>query len=415
MTSGLSSFRNYIGERKELIDELSGYLDVLLQKYQQYFAELSQVRENELQQIAAAISSGKEKLPAGVQTQLDQALREARKKLDEELEDLRAQAIESEKEAEALRQQSLASEKELRKSNVDFDVEEEALKKRNQAYLDELEQFNQRIASLGRGLGFFLNLFKMNKLNRQRHALIEQNRDLAARIEQMRSAWQDLYQDRSEEEQLIKQDWLDKRARASALRAKIEQIEAMPERLVQRSALEKILFVHQPKLKASRSGDPLCPRCQLPNNPHNHFCRVCAQRLQEDRLDLLASLDEVAELNFHFTTFSAAMKSSQTLQGMLHGMSQGLKKFKRSIEDMLDSQRTYDLPYLSLDVPAPARRYGEHFDALADVLRDSSRLTPQAFLALAELQTQQALSPAAMQDYFESMGQELSHAADSQW
>lgn len=412
--SGLTAFKRYLNGRKKVLQSTAELLESLLQKYEKFFAEVSKVREQEMGQIAAQISAGAD-LPEALRIELDQAMAKAREGYLTQLEKIRNEAMDAEKQAEVLRSESAELERELHLDNNKLDDEEETLKARNQKYLEQVEDFNQRIASMGKGVGFFTNLFKMHTLNAQRNKLIETQADLAARIEGLRQTWQSLDKSQRKHERLLQSQWIEARAKASALRAKLEQLEAMPERVIQRSALEQVLFSRTPKMRSSKVGDPPCPRCAVANASTNHFCRVCGQRLQPDRLDVLGSLDEVAELNLHHQAFAQGVKSAQELLGMLRGLAKGIQTFNRSIDDMISSQNTHGLAVLSVDVPEKSQAYADQFEKLAETLAQSEKVPPQAFAALVENQVEQVYCKEKIESFFATMGAELTRQAELQW
>ena len=211
--------------------------------------------------------------------------------------------------------------------------------------------------------------------------------------------------------------WLDKTAEAAAVQTKIEYLESVADRVIQRGALEKLLFERRPELAEPKSEDPQCSRCGQPNPPEHHFCHICAQRLAEDRPDFEGSLLEMAELNHHHKRFSEGMKANQEIMGLMRGIRSGFDAFRSSVYDMKLSQNKYSLGSLDVEVPPFCLAFGEHFKNLAATLENEENLHlhPRDFGARMKAQVDQVFSEEAIKAYFEAMGEKLQTKADAQW
>jgi hypothetical protein len=309
----------------------------------------------------------------------------------------------------------MQAEKSIRKKNVKLDREEEALKARNEKLLAQITEFNRRIKEMGRGFGFFTNLFKMRALHKERKILDQEQADISARIDNLRQRWEQKEQHHHEQEGKRKREWVDLSTEASALQTKIEYLEGSQTRIVQRSAMKQVLLDMKPALSDPKKGDPACPRCKMPNPQSHRFCRICAIRLTEDRPDFAGSIDEIAEINIHHARFSDGMQACQEIIGLVRGLKTGIEAFQRSVDDVMDSERRYPLPKLQIDVPKKSMDYGKHFDGLKQSLGQDLSLHPQAFAKNIQTMASEIFTENRIKDYFETMGEELSRQADSQW
>ena len=414
----LSDFLDYLDERRDVLRKAEKALCSLQEKYETHFQEIQRVRERELQQLQAAILADRSAVPAGLLAELDVAQTDAEAAFEERLAELRTRQKKLSRSAQNRRSRSKRAEQKVREENVSLDQEEEALKTRNAKLLADIADYNRRIRELGKGVGFFLNVFKMRALEAERRAIDAEQADVAARIDGLRHRWGRIDVAHGSQEHEMREQWVKLTADAAAVQTKIDYLEAARERIVRRSALEQVLFARQLPDAEDRGGkgeDPACPRCARPHPPTHHFCRFCAQRLVEDRPDLAGSLDEVAELNHHHARFSEGMQACQEIIGLVRGLKSGVEAFRESVADVRASEKKHPLPKLQIDVPVPSVTFGRIFDTLADAAQPARALHPRPYAAEIRKIIGETLTEKKIKRYFEGMGEELSRCADAQW
>ena len=411
----LKQFRGYLRDRRNTLSAIEDRLCSLQEKYERYFQEVSRVRESEFGQLTEHILEDRNKLPEVFNVALDRAEAEVSRQFDQKRKRLRSDVQTLQKKADQHRQRSLKAEQALRKKNVALDQQEEALKERNQRLLQAIADYNRRIKELGKGWGFFANLFKMRGLVDERQTLDQQQQDLAARIEKLRKSWEEVDHKHSQEQKKAREEWIGQQTRAEVLQTKIRYIEESLPRIRLRSTIEGVLFVQTPEHHAPKKDDPPCPRCKSPCPPEDHFCSICAKRLHPDRPDFQGSLAEIAELNLHWQRFSEGMKSCQELIGLVRGLGSGIDAFIASVEEVMESERKYPLPKLEIDVPQRSVKFGKSFDALKTALGEDLSLHPVAFSERVIHLVDHVFTEHKIKEYFETMGQELSRQADKQW
>jgi DNA repair exonuclease SbcCD ATPase subunit len=373
------------------------------------------VRESELQQLTAHILEDRAGLPDAFNTALDRSQMEVEREFDAELKRLTEERASLLKKAEQARQASIKGEQAARKKNVGLDQKEEELKARNEALLAEIARFNEEIRGLGRGFGFFANLFKMRELSRRRRTLDQEQADAAARIEGIRWRWAEAAKEHTARENELRQQWVDLETEVGALQTKLDYLKEARPRVILRSTVERVLFDLSKEPPGAKEGDPPCPRCKTPNPAEGHFCRICAQRLTEDRPDFEGSIQEIAELNLHHRRFSEGMQACQQIIGLVRGLKSGLAAFKESVVDMLSSQREHKLAVLQLEVPQSSVTYGQHLDALKEAVDRDLSLHPKVMARHVEQLVAEVFTEEQIKAFFETMGEELSRQADLQW
>ena len=411
----LASFLAYLDERRTVITGIEMVLSGLQEKYETYFAEINRVREGELQQLTALIVDDKSDVPAELKEALDQAHASASATFDEEFERLARSHAETIEEAEQVRGTSKEDEDRVRQRNTELDSTEEQLKTRNRTLLDQITEFNRRIRSMGKGFGFFSNLFRMRRLAAERRALQQQQEEISLRIEALRNRWVADEKAFVDEEAERSKAWIALQTKGGALKTKLEYLNGAKARITLRSALEQVLFETIKEPIQPSADDPKCPRCEQPNAETNHFCHICAQRLNDDRLDFAGSFAEIGELNHHHHRFSEGMRACQEFIGLVRGLGSGFDAFMLSVKDVQLSESKYPLPVLQIDVPQASLTYGAFFDGLRASMQRDYAVHPTVFAQGVEQMIGDVFTEDKIKDFFEGMGQELSTQADAQW
>ncbi|HUU00899.1 MAG TPA: hypothetical protein VM425_05590 [Myxococcota bacterium] len=411
----LKDFSSYIDERSALLKKVERDLVGLQEKYETFFSEVTKVRDSEFEQLQSHILSHPNELSPDLTKALAEARSNAERDLDTEIESLGKERDKIARQAEEKRKAALHEEKKVHKKNIRLDREEEKLKTRNENFLAQIAEFNGRIRELGHGFGFFTNLFRMRKLQKIRKRLGREQSDVAAQIDRLRQKWKEFDGEHTARDEKSKADWVELRTEAAAWQTKIKHIEASRQQIIQRSTLEAVLFTRKPNLPKPGPNDPACPRCKQPNPPGCHFCHICAARLTADRPDFSGSIEEIAEINLHHTRFGEGMRACQEIIGLVRGLISGLAAFRSSVVDMIDSENKYPLPKLQINVPQKSLAYGSNFDALASAVSVDHSLHPKEFAERIRARITEVYTEGEIKKYFETMGQELSRQANSQW
>lgn len=411
----LNDFRDFLTGCKSVLLRADAALSARQSRYEEFYGEVCRVRELELEQLTAHIVADRSALPDDFDERLDRAWSEAIAEFDAKLAALVAKHEAQCAKTDESHAKSLAAEAKVRRENVALDQREEELKPRSQDLLRRIDVYNANIREAGRGFGFFKNFMSMRRLLRERRALEAEQKDLADHIEALRARWVNEEQAHAERERELRARWIKQRTEAAAVRTKIEYLETSRQQIVQRSALEAVLYAYRPRGAEPSEGDPLCPRCNQPNAPGTFFCRMCALRLVEDRSDFAGSLNEIAELNEHFEAFTKGMRACQEIIALVRGLVTGIDNFTKSVDDMIATQKKYPVGTLKIDVPRPSRAYSQAFDMLRESAESGRAMHPTLFAAAVQLDIAEVFTEAKIKAFFETMGAELSRQADAQW
>jgi hypothetical protein len=137
--------------------------------------------------------------------------------------------------------------------------------------------------------------------------------------------------------------------------------------------------------------------------------------LQEDSADLEGSFLEVAEVNYHHGRFSEGMQACQEVIGLLRGIGSGFDAFRKSVEDVKSTEIRHSLAKLEIVVPQASVDYGQSFERFEKSIDWDFSQHPKVFADRMESVVAEVFTEENIQNYFETMGQELSRQADSQW
>ncbi len=411
----LEDVRSFLEERLRVVQDTERRLDRLLQKYETFFSEVNGAREHELDQLVEATLDRLPRLPGWYREAVEAARPEVEKELAHERSKLKRRRASRRKKAEALRQESVEAEQALAAESREWDAKEAELEARIEAVNQELVAVKRRIRELSRGLGFLTNFFKARPLGRRFTELQRERRTLTRTLELLRKEWHARLAQEAEAEAARRRQWVELETETTAMDARIEALEMERPRIVARSTVERVLGEREPDLREPVPGDPLCPRCRMPNPPEAAFCRICARRLLEDRTDFAGSLEEIVELNRHHRRFAEGMRACQETLGLVRGIASGLEALLKSVNSMIDTRKKHRLKRLSLEIPSESVEYGRLFDEMREVAASDLRLHPLVFARRMAAATEGKVSEEQLRAYFERIGRELSRAAGQRW
>ncbi|MGC4113735.1 MAG: hypothetical protein QM765_03555 [Myxococcales bacterium] len=214
----LATFDGFLADRLKVAGEAQARLTALQAKFESFFAEITAVREAELEQLGKFVGAGQ--LPPALAKSLEAARAKAEAEFEDQLAVLKLERDELAEKAEAIRKKSMSAEVAVHQKNVDLDAAEEKLKARNEVLLAAIERYNASIRELSTGFGFFANILKMRKLHGESLALQKEQADVAAQIESTRAAWAARDAAWSQSEAEARKAWVEARTKVSAAQTK---------------------------------------------------------------------------------------------------------------------------------------------------------------------------------------------------
>ena len=412
---GLSGFQTFVLRRRDVLKEVEEHLCTVQSHYEDFFAQIGTIKEEELDQLEILVQQRRRDLPSWLTGRLERIGDDVAEEIDGRIRDLTARWDEQRGIAEKLRTESLELEAEMHGRNVDLDEREEGLKVRSEELLARIERYNRKIREMSGGFGFFYNVLGMRRLRRERLDLDKEQADVAAHIENLRDRWAKAETAHTDAEQRRVEAWQEASNLAAQTQTRLQWLGDSRERVLYRTALERVMAYNPASRPEERSGDRACPACEYGNPEMGVLCQVCGSRLGEDRQDLEGSLIEIgAALHVH-EMFSRGMEACQQLIGFVRGLISGHEAFGESVQDMLDTQSKYPLDPLVIEVPERSVAYAALFDELAAGLGGERHIHPLDFAADVQRLIAGRLSEETIQDYFEGRGEALSAAADAQW
>lgn len=118
---GLSGFLQYLDDRRQVLERIEARLCALQSTYENHYAEISAVRDSEMEQLLEHAVGDPERLPNGFARRLEAAREQVEQEFRERLPALVRERVRLAAEAESCRRRSSEAERVVRATNVDLD------------------------------------------------------------------------------------------------------------------------------------------------------------------------------------------------------------------------------------------------------------------------------------------------------
>jgi predicted nucleic acid-binding Zn-ribbon protein len=277
-----------------------------------------------------------------------------------------------------------------RRVNPQFDESEEQVKARRVELQAQLDDLNQRIEKLGKGLGFLTNFFKVGKLDRERQRIIGQLQYAERELKEIRDKWEAKKAEFTAQQEEAKARWQEASLELAQLQGELELLDddAARERLILQRAARRVI-------------DDLKEQVDCPD------------------ADFQQKLDAMVQLNITTDDYHESLGKAAGLIAMLDAIVQGLGSMQESVGALVREQRMHSayLPKLQVQIPGEAKAFHGQWDRLYQMVLDEKAICehPADFVEEIEPVLEQQLSDAAIGRMFDALGGALSRAADEQW
>lgn len=297
---------------------------------------------------------------------------------------------EAQKEADDLLTAAQAQVEHYRQVNPQFDESEEEVKARQAELRQQLEELNQRVEKLGRGLGFLTRFGKIGKLDRERQRIIGQLQWAERELKEIRDKWEAKRLEFTSRQQEAQAQWQQASIELAKLQGELEMLddEAARERL----ALQRAARYVVDNLKEQVS----CPDA-----------------------DFQRQVDEMVQLNINTDDYHESLGQAAGLVALLDGIVQGLTSLQNSVGALVREQRMHAayLPKLQIEVPREGAAFHEQWDKLRKMVLDEKTLGehPKDFVRTMQPVVERQLNDEAIKQMFDSLGEALTQATQQQW
>jgi DNA repair exonuclease SbcCD ATPase subunit len=305
--------------------------------------------------------------------------------------ELREEAVPAaQKQTDDLLAAAQAEVEQYRLVNPQFDQSEEEVKARQVELQQRLEELNQEVQKLGRGLGFLTNFGKIAKLDRERQRIIGQLQYAERELKEIRDKWEEKRTEFTTQQAEAKARWQESSVELAKLEGELELLDDDAAR--ERLALQRAARYIVDDLKEHVT-------CPAP--------------------DFQRELDEMVGLNIKTDDYHEGLGNAAGLIALLNAVNEGLTSMQNSVGALVREQRMHSdyLPKLKVEIPAEAKAFHEQWDGLRAMVLDEKAICehPADFVKAMAPVMENDLSDPAIGRMFDALGGALSRAADEQW
>jgi len=417
----LKDMLDFLRNTQKQLDEIQKKLNEIQTYFNNNFGNVDAIRRAEIEFLQTVFFGDTNKFPGEISSLYKKRLTEENRAFDKSMRVLEQKRTDLDKQFIEVNNGRLNYFKKIRDKNADLDKDEENLKAKVLKLEEEIASYNRTIDELDSGLGFFINFFKMRKIQKQKDELLEQRNNLVVHVESVRKKWEDAtWKYRAEEKDIIDK-WNTSQTELSMTTEKIENLKANRDGIVKKAAFvgalnelrENAGFIAS-EVQAGRTA--VCPRCKSENKANNFFCYYCGERFAKDRPDVIGSLAEVGELNRVHANLLEGITGSVSILALMKSIGTGVGEFIKSVESVKASEDKYPLPKLTIDVPEFTKKLADkivEFNPKIDV--KFFNLHPLEFSSSFADYTDKVFTDSNIEKFFSGMGNELNKTTKAQW
>ena len=382
----LEGLSQYIADNIEQIAAVRREVEEIQVGFNSAYVEWKAEHDASVERLTEALGNRLAEVGPGLKTWIEERTVEEGHLVAQRREELRDRLVpDTQAETDLTLEEGQRLTKELRELNPVLNEPEEKLKAQRAALEEELGQLNDQIRRLSGGLGVVINFFKITKLDRQRQRAIGKLEAIQQELKEVREEWQTFELDTQDEQQSLQARWQELTLRLARLQGELDYLddEASREAL----ALKRAVRYTIDNLK-----EPVA--CHVP--------------------DLRLELDAMVELNIQTDEYHEGLGSVSSLLSLLDGVTEGLNRFRESVQGLISEQNMHSayLPKLSVIVPGEVLTFHENWHGMRQRVQDDRRLCvyPKEFSAAVRPVIEEDMSQARIAAMFEGLGQALKRA-----
>jgi len=382
----LERFSRYIEENVEQIGQVRREVEEIQVGFNSAYVEWKAEHDAALERLVEAVVSRLDEVGPDLRGRVEARIPEERRVIAERRRALVEELIpRTQAEADEVLQKGQRLTEELRRENPRLDKREEELKAQRRELEEELKRLNEEIRRLSGCLVVVVNFFKVTRLDRQRHQVLGQLKTLQEELGRVREEWEELRQVASSEQEELQAKWRE-------LTLELAQLQGERDYLAEEANRDQLALKRATRYVIDHLKETIpCPAS-----------------------DIKADLDRMVELNIQTDSYQDGLASVVSFLALLDGVAEGLRRFKGSVDSLVQEQKMHSayLPKLSVTVPGDVEKFHSKWSGLAQMVHDEGYLSanPAEFVARVEPVMAQELSEANIQAMFDGMGQALDRA-----
>ncbi len=273
----------------------------------------------------------------------------------------------------------------LRETNPRLDAREENLKRQRAELESQLAALNQRIKELSGCLKVMFNFFKINKVDRQRQQVIGKLEVLQDELKEVRQEWAALQKEIKGEQADYQELWQEYTLELARLQGEFDFLDET---------------VTADDLARKRSIRYVIDHLKEP-------VKVGIDELQP-------VLESMVEYNIQTDDYQAGLGSVGSLLALLDGLTEGLTRFRESVQGLLEEHKMHSsyLDDLNIVVDDSVLAFHQGWEGLTARVQDDAHLStnPTEFVTAVQPVIAAELSEERIQSMFDSLGQSLTEA-----
>lgn len=273
----------------------------------------------------------------------------------------------------------------LRESNPRLNDREEKLKARRAKLEGQLADLNLEIKRLSGCLRVMFNFFKINKVDRQRQQVIGKLEVVQGELKEVRQEWTEVQKEIGREQADYQKLWQDYTLELARLQGELDYLDepVSAENLARKRAIRYVIDHQKEPAEAGIA-------------------------------ELQPVLEAMVKYNILTDDYQAGLGSVGSLLALLDGVTEGLKRFRESVQGLLKEQEMHSayLSDLKVVVNDPVLIFHQQWDGLKARVQDDAHLSanPNEFVAAVQPIIAADLSEARIQGMFNSLGESLTRA-----
>lgn len=371
----LNDFCRYVGQQWRAIRQVYAEIEQVQYQFNEAYRQTTEAWQAAIARAAPLLSEPGD-LPPAVAHSLLQITDEERARLQQEIADLTARVGGLRQDADGAAAEAQAELAALRRMNPKLDAQEEKLKARSAAIRQAIAQLADQI----KATGMLSGLFERRRLRReqaaQRRALAEATQELR----RVRQSWQDEKEGFQASQARLHERWEIATIEAAQAQARLDYLQSELEPLSQRNGAGRYL--------AELEAVPEAPEA------------------------LRKPLAEVVELNGAKKAYEEGLRTVAEALGLLKGLAEGMERFLKSANKVLEEQRRYNLRELRVRVDDTVASFHALWPEFAAQVSDEKALgrQPTEFSRRVQAIIEGRLGDQAIAAMFERLGAALTEA-----
>ncbi|MHB1294764.1 MAG: coiled-coil domain-containing protein [Anaerolineae bacterium] len=377
----LSAFLRYLDEKRRELEACYKEIEEVQFQFNDIFKQELAGWQQQFAFCLPRVATQRDQLPPEFVQKIDDTIAEERAKLLQEIADLQKEVAEKQRTADDLLAQAQKSNTDLRAANPEIDQQEEQLKAEMVRLQDEYAAAYEQLEALNTfPLGWLSHMGRISALRKQQGTIKKQQNDTLIKLRQLRQGWLDRVQQVGDTQSDYRQKWQEHAVRISEAKARVDHLAANLDALAEEKGLQRVLeTLDKAPVVSGELGAGL----------------VDLVRRNQVRRDYEQGLRAVAEA-----------------LGLTKGVGEGMKRFQKSVETVVQEQRRYSLKEVDVGLPEWVIGLNETWKHLRDRVKDEKYMgvNPVEFSVIVTKFISERLTNDAIQALFETMGESLNRA-----